>query len=79
MDDYGFTGRYASVKRFVRKLRGGSAIEPRAVIVTPPGEEGQVDYGTGPMVRDGQSGRYRRTRMFVLTLGNSRKAVRILV
>jgi transposase len=79
VDDYGFTGRYASVKRFVRKLCGGSTVEARAVIVTPPGEEGQVDYGTGPMVRDGASGRYRRTRMFVLTLGYSRKCVRILV
>jgi transposase len=78
VDDYGFTGRYASVKRFVRKLRGGSAVEARAVIVTPPGEEGQVDYGSGPTVRDGATGRYRRTRMFVLTLGYSRKAVRIL-
>jgi transposase len=38
-----------------------------------------VDYGTGPMVRDGGSGRYRRTRMFVLTLGHSRKSVRLLV
>ncbi len=79
LDDHGFTGRYASVKRFVRKLRGGSAAEARAVIVTPPGEEGQVDYGSGPMVRDDATGRYRRTRMFVLTLGYSRKAVRILV
>jgi transposase len=78
VDDHGFTGRYASVKRFVRKLRGVSAAEARAVIVTPPGEEGQVDYGSGPMVRDGATGRYRRTRMFVLTLGYSRKAVRIL-
>ena len=79
VDDHGFTGRYASVKRFVRKLRGGSAVEARAVIVTPPGEEAQVDYGSGPMVRDPKNGRYRRTRMFVLTLGYSRKAVRILV
>ena len=79
VDDHGFAGRYASVKRFVRKLRGGSPAQARAVIVTPPGEEGQVDYGTGPMVRDGCSGRYRRTRMFVLTLGHSRKAVRLLV
>lgn len=79
VDDHGFTGRYASVKRFVRKLRGGCSAPARAVIVTPPGEEGQVDYGTGPMVRDGRSGRYRRTRMFVLTLGHSRKAVCLLV
>ena len=49
------------------------------MIVTAPGEEAQVDYGTGPMVRDPQSGRYRRTRLFVMTLGYSRKAVRQLV
>jgi hypothetical protein len=39
------------------------------VIETAPGEETQVDYGTGPMVRDPASGRYQRTRLFVLTLG----------
>ena len=42
--------------------------------MTPPGEEAQVDYGSGPMVRDPHSGRYRRTRLFVLTLGYSRKS-----
>ena len=31
------------------------------------------------MVRDQQSGKYRRTRLFVMTLGYSRKAVRLLV
>ena len=78
VDDHGFTGRYESVKRFVRRLRGQAAKSACAVIVTPPGEEAQVDYGSGPMVRDPHSGRYRRTRMFVLTLGYSRKAVRLL-
>jgi transposase len=79
VDNYGFTAGYSSVRRCVRKLRGGAPAEARAVIVTPPGEEGQVDYGSGPMVRDPHNGRYRRTRMFVLTFGYSRKAVRILV
>ncbi len=37
-----------SVKRFVRKLRGSPAPEARVVIETAPGEEAQVDYGTGP-------------------------------
>jgi hypothetical protein len=32
VDDHGFQGAYASVKRFVAKLRGGSAVEARAVI-----------------------------------------------
>ena len=39
----------------------------------------EVDYGEGPMVHDPASGKYRRTRLFVLTLGYSRKAVRLLV
>src|SRR5215471_277529 len=74
----GFGGGYGTVKRFVRKLRGDQPLEARAIIVTAPGEEAQVDYGTGPMVRDPQSGKYRRTRLFVMTLGHSRKAVRLL-
>jgi transposase len=78
VDDYGFTGRYSSVKRFVRRCRGTQAPEARAIILTPPGEESQVDYGAGPMVRDPHSGRYRRTRLFVLTLGYSRKCIRLL-
>lgn len=79
VDGHGFSGKYASVKRFVRKLRGTAAPEARVVIQTAPGEEAQVDYGTGPMVRDPNTGRYRRTRLFVLTLGHSRKSVRFLV
>ncbi len=75
---HGFTARYASVRRFVRKLCGSSTPEARAVIQTAPGEEAQVDYGTGPMVRDPRTGKYRRTRLFVMTLGYSRKAVRLL-
>jgi len=31
------------------------------------------------MVRDDNSGKYRRTRLFVLTLGYSRKSIRLLV
>ena len=77
VDDHGFTGRYQSVKRFVRRLRGQPVLQACPVIVTPPGEEAQVDYGAGPMVRDPHTGRYRRTRLFVLTLGYSRKAIRL--
>jgi transposase len=79
VDAYGFTGAYQSVKRFIRKFRGQQSPEACAVIETAPGEELQVDYGTGPMVRDGQTGKYRRTRLFVLTLGYSRKSVRLMV
>jgi transposase len=78
VSESGFNGGYQTVKRFVRKLRGNQPPQPRAVIITAPGEESQVDYGTGPMVRDARTGKYRRTRLFVLTLGYSRKAVRLL-
>jgi transposase len=79
VDGHGFRSSYQSVQRFVRKLRGAVSPEARVIIETRPGEEVQVDYGTGPMVRDPDSGKYRRTRLFVLTLGYSRKSVRLLV
>ena len=41
VDDHGFLGRYASVRRFVVKLRGQRTPEAHPVIVTAPGE----DYG----------------------------------
>ncbi len=79
VDDHGFTARYASVRRFVATLRVEGPSDARVVITTAPGEEAQVDYGEGPMVRDPHSGKHRRTRLFVLTLGYSRKSVRLLV
>jgi len=78
VDRHGFAGGYQSVKRFVRTLHGVSSPEARVIIETRLGEECQVDYGTGPMVRDPDSGKYRRTRLFVMTLGCSRKCVRLL-
>jgi len=78
VSESGFGGGYQTVKRFVRKLRGKQPPQPRAVIRTAPGEESQVDYGMGAMVRDPQTRKYRRTRLFVMVLGCSRKAVRFL-
>ena len=78
VDDHGYRHAYASVRRYVLKLRGEGSAPPRETIVTAPGEEAQVDYGTGPMVRDPITGKYRRTRLFVMTLGHSRKSVRLL-
>jgi hypothetical protein len=48
VDDHGFTGRYQSVKRFVRQLRGRPGTLACGIIITAPGE----DYGeSGVMVR----------------------------
>ena len=78
--DKAFVGGYASVKRYVHRLRAefedDSGVD--GVISTKIGEEAQVDYGEGPLVFDVKAGRYRRTRLFVMTLGWSRKAVRLL-
>jgi transposase len=78
VDDHRFPARYASVRRFVAALRGTTPPEARVVIPTSPGQEGQVDYGDGPMVRWPETRTYRRTRLFLLTLAHSRKAVRLL-
>jgi transposase len=79
VSEHGFAGGYQAVKRFVRTLRGPQRPEAMGIILTAAGEEAQVDYGSGPMVREPQSGKYRRTRLFVLTLGYSRKSIRLLV
>ncbi len=76
--EHGFDAGYQSVKRYVRKLRGHAGRDAHPTIHTDPGEEGQVDYGTGPMVLDEHTGKYRRTRLFVLTLGYSRKSIWLL-
>ena len=70
VDTRGFTGGYQRVKRVVGKLVGSR---------TAPGERAGVGYGTGPMVRDPRSGKYRRMHLFVLTLSYRRKAERLLV
>lgn len=75
---YGFGGGYASVMRFVRKVRGEGGPQASGLILTDPGEEAQVDYGTGPLVRHPDTGKYTRTRLFAFTLGWSRKSVWLL-
>jgi transposase len=80
VERHGFQHRYASVMRFARKLRPQSdGRQACAVIETAPGEEGQVDYaGDGPLVRHERTGKYRRTRLFSMTLGYSRKSRRFV-
>lgn len=78
----GFAGGYASVMRFVRQLKSQARQgSPESMLVgsihTEPGAEAQVDYGQGPLVKD-VDGVYRRTRLFAMTLGWSRKAVWLL-
>ena len=46
VSEHGFAGSYQTVKRFVRKLRGPRIREAAGIILTAPGEEAQVDYGS---------------------------------
>jgi len=79
VDTHSFTASYRSVQRFIGKLLRSAAPEARAVIETPPGEEAQVDYGEGGLTRDPRTGKYRKPRLFVMTLGMSRHAFRKVV
>ncbi|ABO53210.1 Integrase, catalytic region (plasmid) [Burkholderia vietnamiensis G4] len=78
VDQFGFAASYESVKRFVRALRH---IDPEQFdrLEFAPGEEAQVDYGEGALTRDPKTGRYRRPRLFVMTLRYSRRSFRRVV
>ncbi len=71
VEHHGYEDAYDAVKRFVRKLRPA---DPKIScrFETPPGEESQVDYGEGAPTRDPRTGKYRKPRLFVMTLGMSR-------
>jgi transposase len=76
VDHHNFTARYNSVKRFCRSLR---KTEPAQFdrLEFLPGEEAQVDYGEGALTLC--NGRYRRPRLFVMTLRYSRRSFRKVI
>jgi transposase len=78
VDRYGFQYRYNSVKRFVRGLRHEKP-EQFDRLEFAPGEEAQVDYGEGALTRHPVTGKYRRPRLFVMTLRYSRRSFRKVV
>lgn len=63
---------YDSLRRFVRRL-GVSKPAPYRRMECPPGEEAQVDFGTGAPVLTPE-GQRRRTYVFRIVLSHSRKA-----
>jgi transposase len=70
--EHGFVGKYHSVRRFVRRLGVGRAL-PFRRMECAPGEEAQVDFGTGaPIILP--DGKRRRTHVFRIVLSHSRKA-----
>ncbi len=71
---YAFTHRYNSVKRFVRILKKKDP-ERYDRLEFLMGEEAQVDYGQGASTLH-IKGKYRRPRLFVMTLKYSGRAFR---
>ncbi|HOX60106.1 MAG TPA: IS21 family transposase [Verrucomicrobiota bacterium] len=79
--DEGFADGYDSVKRYVRRL-GQAGPEPFRRMECAPGEQAQVDFGTGaPVVIPadqplpmGVKTRRRKTHVFRVVLSHSRKA-----
>ena len=70
--EYGFTGSYDSVKRFVRKLKVKRELPFRRV-ETSFGEEAQADYVSGYWLHPGE-GRSRKVHILRVTLSASRKS-----
>jgi transposase/5S rRNA maturation endonuclease (ribonuclease M5) len=77
VERFGFPHRYNSVKRFVRGLKKKDP-EQYDRLEYLPGEESQVDYGTGAPTLC-ENGKYRKPRLFVMVLKYSGRAFRKVV
>jgi transposase len=77
VERFSFSHRYNSVKRFVRHLKKQDP-EQYDRLEFLMGEESQVDYGQGALTLH-ESGKYRRPRLFVMTLKYSGRAFRKVV
>ena len=70
-DEYGYYGSYYSVRRFIKRLREDKPIPFRRMECLP-GQESQIDFGTGaPIVRP--DSKRRRTHVLRIVLSFSRK------
>jgi len=71
VSEYGFGAKYHSVRRFVRRL-GRTHPLPFRRMECAPGEEAQVDFGTGAPILQPNDKR-RRPHVFRIVLSHSRK------
>ncbi|MGI5923157.1 MAG: IS21 family transposase [Lentisphaeria bacterium] len=71
-DEFAFSGSYASVKRYLRRLGRTAPPVPFRRLCKEPGLEMQVDYGAGAPVYDDR-GRRRKTHLLCCTLSCSRR------
>ena len=71
VQEHDFQAKYHSVRRFVAKINRTTPLPFRRIEVAP-GEEAQIDFGTGAPIID-QDGRRRRTHVLRVVLSHSRK------
>lgn len=69
--EQGYGGSYDSVLRYCRGIKK-TRVKAVGVMHTPPGEEAQVDFLSGPPTLDPSTGAFRRTHIFIMTLCFSR-------
>jgi transposase len=74
VEHVGFTGSYDAVKRFARLVTPSSEPHVFCRYESELAAEAQVDYGEGAPTRHPQNGKYLKPRLFVMTLGASRKS-----
>jgi transposase len=70
--EHGFAGSYYTVRRFVRGLVPTREL-PFRRLECEPGDEAQVDFGTGAQIV-GTDGKRRKTHVFRIVLSHCRKA-----
>lgn len=70
LQERGYIGGYDTVRRFVQPLRKEALAEPTPRYETPPGKQGQADWG---QCWTTLWGKHSRVHLFVMTLGYSRR------
>jgi transposase len=78
VDQFGFGASYNSVKRFAATMVAQDPVQFDRLEFAP-GEEVQVDYGEGALTLVPGTERYRRPRLFVMTMRYSRRSFRRVV
>jgi hypothetical protein len=71
VEHHAYDGSYDAVKRFARRIRPTN-LKVSCRFETEIGAEQQVDYGEGAPTRNPRTGKYRKPRLFIMTLGFSR-------
>jgi len=79
VEHHGYTGSDQAVRRLVRTMASADLPYAKCRFETAPGHEAQVDYGEAAPTLETRTGKYRKPRLFIMTLGYSRHSYRVAV